>query len=89
MEAARRDLAAEATRAAMARVRIVAEAAEARLDGIHRLELEPQPGGRPAYAPAMAMRMERPSPIPPIAVAAGETEVSVRVSLTMRVAPRN
>jgi len=89
VEAARRELAAEATRAAMARVRAVAEAAEARLDGIHRLELDPaRTGGRPDYAPAMAMRMERPAAVPPIAVAAGETEVSVRVSLTMRVAPR-
>lgn len=87
IETARQELAAEATRAALARARSVAAAAEGKLGGIQRIEVDPVslPGG---FEPDMALRMERaPRPVPPMASAAGETEVMVRVSLSVRLLP--
>ena len=87
VEAARQELAAEATRLALARARAVAAAAEARVAGVHRIELDPAgpPGAFMGEAAAPVMRAPR--PVPPMASAAGEAEVVVRVEATLRLAP--
>ncbi|WP_338664385.1 SIMPL domain-containing protein [Pararoseomonas sp. SCSIO 73927] len=88
VEAARQELAAEATRTALARARAVAAAAGARVAGVHRIELDPPGATLPYAAEAAAPMMRRaPVPVPPMASAAGEAEVAVRVTAVLRLAP--
>jgi len=87
IETARQELAAEATRAALARARAVATAAEARVAGVQRIEVDPPGTPYPYAAEAAAPMMRAPAPVPPMASAAGETEIVVRVLATLRLAP--
>jgi len=87
VEAARQELAAEATRTALARARAVAAAAGERVAGVQRIELDP---ARPpvAYAGELVARAPRArAPLPAMASEAGESEVVVRVVATLRLGP--
>ena len=88
-EAARQELAAEATRTALLRARAVAVAAEARVAGVQRIELDPAYGTASFMAEAGAPMMRAPAPVPPMASAAGDAELVVRVVATFRLAPSN
>ena len=93
VDAARRDMVAEATGAAMAQARAVAGAAGQKIAGIELAEVDPLPGAvpLPVAAEFRADRMARPAaappPVPPIASVAGESDLSVTVVMLLRVAP--
>jgi uncharacterized protein YggE len=83
VETARQELAAEATRTALARAGAMAAAADTRLGAIQRIDADLS--GGPGFAAMAAMRKSSaPMPAPPVASAAGEMEVVVRVSVTVR-----
>ena len=93
VDAARRDMVAEATGAAMAQARAVAGSAGQKIAGIELAEVDPLPGPvpLPVAAEFKADRMARPAaappPVPPIASVAGESDLSVTVVMLLRVAP--
>ena len=93
VDAARREMVAEATGAAMAQARAVAGSAGQKIAGIELAEVDPVPGTLPLPAAAefRADRMARPAPppppVPPIASVAGDSDLSVTVVMLLRVAP--
>ncbi|MGI4943513.1 MAG: SIMPL domain-containing protein [Janthinobacterium lividum] len=93
VDAARRDMVAEATGAAMIQARAVAGSAGQKIAGIELAEVDPVPETLPLQAVAefRADRAARPAaappPIPPIASVAGEADLSVTVVMLLRVAP--
>ncbi len=93
VDAARRDMVAEATGAAMAQARAVAGSAGQKIAGIELAEVDPAPGTLPLAA-AAEFRADRASPacaatapVPPIASVAGDSDLSVTVVMLVRVAP--
>ena len=88
VEAARAELAAEATRSALARARAVAAAAETRIGGVQRIDLDPAGDGPDGgdFEPAARMRRPAPRPVPAMGSAAGEAEVVARVIVVVRLA---
>ena len=93
VDAARRDMVAEATGAAMAQARAVAVAAGQKIAGIELAEVDPVPGA-PSLPVAAEFRLDRaahpaavPPPVPPIASAAGDSDLAVTVVMTVRLAP--
>ena len=93
VDAARRDMVAEATCAAMAQARAVAGAAGQKIAGIELAEIDPLPGATPLPA-AAEFRLDRaarpaavPPPVPPIASVAGDSDLAVTVVMTVRLAP--
>ncbi len=93
VDAARRDMVEEATRAAMAQAQAVADSAGQKVAGIELAEVDPLPGTMPLPAAAefMADRAARPAPppppVPPIASVAGDSDLSVTVVMVVRLAP--
>ena len=90
IEAARRDMVAEATAAALAQARAIADTVGQRIAGVDLVEVDPAPGAglEPAGMPYLAERAARPAPpVPPIASEAGDAGLSVRVVMTLRLAP--
>jgi len=93
VDAARREMVAEATGAAMAQAQAVAGSAGQKIAGIELAEVDPVPGTLPLPAAAefRADRMARPAPppppVPPIASVAGDSDLSVTVVMLLRVAP--
>lgn len=90
--AARRDMVEEATRAAMAQARAVADSAGQKLAGIELAEIDPPPGAMPLTVsadilPERAARPASSSPVPPIASVAGDSDLSVTVVMIVRLAP--
>ncbi len=87
LDAARRELAAEATRTALGQARSIAQAAEQRVAGIQRIEVA-TPRAPGSDEPEAEFRMARaPRPVPPIASEAGGSDVAVTVFVTIRLAP--
>ena len=93
VDAARRDMVAEATAAAMGQARAVAGSSGQKITGIELAEVDPMPGTMPLPA-AAEFRLDRaarpaavPSPVPPIASVAGDSDLAVTVIMTVRLAP--
>lgn len=89
--AARRDLVEEATRAAVAQARAVADAAGQKVAGIELAEVDPVPGtvvvpGTVQFEADRARLAAPQPPVAPIASAAGDSDVSVTVVMIVRVA---
>ncbi len=89
VEAARREMVAEASQAALAQARTVADAVGQRIAGVELVEVDPV-----SVSPAAAMaeytpeRAARPAPpVPKIANEAGDSGLSVQVVMTLRLAP--
>ena len=91
VEAARRDMVGEATRAAVAQARAIADAADQKVAGIQLVEVDPVPRverGLPAADALVDRAAPRPAaPVAPIASEAGASDLSVTVVMTVRVAP--
>jgi len=90
LDAARQDIAAEATDKALKLVDAVAKAAHRTVSGVMHISIDPRigdPAGIPAVPSPTPVAMPkmvtaaRPSP-PPVAVAAGDVEITVEVALT-------
>jgi uncharacterized protein len=80
IDTARRELAIEATKKALARSDAIAQAAGQRVIRIENINVEPEEGMRPTpFAASKEMNLS--SPPTPIATAAGEQDISVRVSV--------
>ncbi len=93
VDAARRDMVAEVTGAAVAQARAVANAAGQKVAGIEMAEVDPQPGTA-LLLPAAELQVDRaarpappPPPVPPIASVAGDADLAVTVVMTVRLAP--
>ncbi len=88
VEAARQDMVGEATRAAAAQARAIAEAVGQKIAGIDLVQVDPLPRTDPVSAGAAypAERAAQAAPVPPIASAAGDSDLSVTVVMTVRVA---
>ncbi|MFC0410902.1 SIMPL domain-containing protein [Roseomonas elaeocarpi] len=82
VEAAREELAAEATRTALRRAGAIAKAAGTALGPIARIEVDPAAIPRPPVYGNLAMA--RAVPPPPMATEAGESEVVAQVQVTVR-----
>ena len=93
VEAARREMVAEASQAALAQARTVADAVGQRIAGVELVEVDPVPGvvPGPVIVPYLAERAAaRPAPpVPPVANEAGDAALSVLVVMTLRLAPPN
>ena len=90
MEAARREMVAEATGAALAQARTIADAVGQRIAGVEIVEVDPLPGGgvAPALPAYVTERAARPMQAPrPVANEAGESGVTVTVVMILRLAP--
>ena len=94
VDAARRELVEEATRAAMAQARAVADAAGQTVAGIELAEVDPLPGTE-AVTDVIQFGLDRAKqaaaarpapPVAPIASAAGDSDISVTVVMIVRVA---
>lgn len=90
VEAARREMVAEAGQGALAQARAVADAVGQRIAGVEFVDIDPLPGA--AAGPAMptyaAERAARPAPpVRPVANEAGDSSFSVMVVMTLRLAP--
>ncbi len=81
--AARRELAAEAARDALAQAEIVAKALGEHVTGVERAEIDPLTSGpvRPMMG-AMALKSSA-----PVAMEAGESDITVGITLTARITP--
>ena len=84
--AARQELAAEATKAALEEARAIAVAADQRPAGIERIEVGPQRSPE-SGEPSLARLLQAPRPIVPMATEAGDKEIAVLVVVTIRLAP--
>ena len=89
IETARRELADEAVRAALAQAVSVAKAADQRVAGIQHIDVDPFRGVRGLSMEADAVLRRAPRPSQPIAAEAGESGISVTVLLRTRIAPRS
>lgn len=92
IEAARRDMVAEATQAALAQARVIADTVGQRIAGVELVEVYPAPGAmlEAVASPYLAERAARPAPsMPQIASEAGDAGLSVRVVMSLRLAPPN
>ena len=90
MAAARLEMAAEASQAALAQAQTVAAAVGQRIAGIEVVEVDPAPGGSisPALLEHDLARAARPAPpVRPVAVQAGDSSFTVTVMMVLRVAP--
>ncbi len=90
MEAARLEMVAEASQAALAQARAIASATGQRILGIDMVEVDPAPGLSSAQAPLVFERARalRPAPpVRPVAAEAGDSSFSVTVVMVLRVAP--
>jgi hypothetical protein len=85
-EAARRALATEATKTAMAQAEAIAKAVGIRVASIHEITVDPN-GGYSPIRPMMAMaqRMSVGGPLAKIDTEAGEQEVSITVNLDVNI----
>lgn len=93
VEAARRDMVAEATGAAVAQARTVANTAGQKVAGIELAEVDPLPGAAPLL-PGAEFQSDRaarpappPPPVPPIVSVAGDSDLAVTVVMIVRLAP--
>ncbi len=89
IEAARREMVAEAGEAAVAQARAIAASVGQRIAGVEIAEVDPLPrsDSSPAGYAAMAPRAARPAPpIRPIAQEAGDSALTVSVVMTLRLA---
>ena len=92
IEAARREMVAEATQAALAQARTIADTVGQQIAGVELVQVDPAPGAVPDYPvmPYMAERAARPAPpMQAMASQAGDSGLSVTVVMTLRVAPPN
>lgn len=92
IEAARREMVAEASQAALAQARAIAETLGQRIAGVEYVEVDPAPGAvlESQGVPYLAERAARPAPpVPPVANEAGDAGLSVKVVMTLRLAPAN
>lgn len=90
IEAARREMVAEATQAALGQARTIADTVGQKIAGVELVQVDPAPGVVPEFPsmPYMAERAARPAaPVPPMASQAGDSGLSVTVVMTLRVAP--
>ena len=90
IEAARREMVAEATQAALGQARTIAETVGQRIAGVELVQVDPAPGMVPDVPamPYMAERAAKPSmQVPAVANQAGDSGISVMVVMTLRVAP--
>lgn len=90
IEAARREMVAEATQAALAQARTVADTVGQKIAGVELVQVDPAPGVVPEmpsmpYMAEPAARLAR--PVPAMASQAGDSSLSVTVVMTLRVAP--
>ncbi|MGI4944509.1 MAG: SIMPL domain-containing protein, partial [Janthinobacterium lividum] len=90
IEAARREMVAEATQAALAQARTIADTVGQKIAGVELVQVNPAPGAVPDL-PSMPYMAERAAkmaaPVPPVASQAGDSGLSVTVVMTLRVAP--
>lgn len=90
IEAARREMVAEATQAALGQARTIADTVGQKIAGVELVQVDPAPGVVPEIPsmPYMAERVARPAPpVPAMASQAGDSGLSVTVVMTLRVAP--
>jgi len=90
VEAARREMVAEAGQGALAQARAIADAVGQRIAGVEFVDIDPLPGlsAGPALPAYVAERASRPAPtVRPIANEAGDSSFSVMVVMTLRLAP--
>jgi hypothetical protein len=90
MEAARLEMVAEASQAALAQARAIATVVGQRIAGIEVVQVDPVPGGSisPALLEYDQARAARPAPpVQPVTVQAGDSSFSVTVVMVLRVAP--
>lgn len=93
IEVARREMVAEASQAALAQARTIADTVGQRIAGVELVEVDPVPGASLQYE-GPAFRADRAAarpapPVPPVATEAGDSGLSVRVVMTLRLAPPN
>lgn len=91
VEAARREMVTEASQAALAQARAIADTVGQRIAGVELVEVDPLPGdgSRPAVEGYLAERAAA-RPAPPMqrmANEAGDSGLSVQVAMTLRLAP--
>ena len=90
VEAARREMVAEAGQGALAQARAIADAVGQRIAGVEFVDIDPLPGlsAGPALPAYVAERASRPAPpVQPIANEAGDSSFSVMVVMTLRLVP--
>ena len=90
IEAARREMVAEATQAALGQARTIADTVGQRIAGVELVQVDPATGviPDPPSASYMAERASRPAlQAPPVAIQAGDSGLSLTVVMTLRVAP--
>lgn len=90
IEAARREMVAEAGEAALAQARAIAASVGQRIAGVEVAEVDPLPrsDSGPVAFSSMPERATRPAPtVRPIASEAGDSALSVTVVVTLRLAP--
>ncbi len=92
IDAARQELAAEATRTALAQAEAVTKAAGERVTGIREIVVDPENGVRPladSYESSRATSfaaLAKPASPPPIATASGDQEVRMTVDMRVEIA---
>ena len=88
MEAARRDMVAEAGKAALAQAQAIADTVGQHIAGVDLVEVDPVPATESiAVAGVMAERAAMARPVPPPAMEAGDSGLSVTVVMVVRLAP--
>ena len=90
IEAARREMVAEATQAALGQARTIADTVGQKIAGVELVQVDPAPGIVPDFSsmPYMAERAPQlAAPVPSVASQAGDSGLSVTVVMTLRVAP--
>ncbi|GAA3759586.1 SIMPL domain-containing protein [Terriglobus aquaticus] len=87
MEDARRDLAAQATKSAMAEIESIAKAVNSHVVALRDIQVGAVSGGEPRPMPMMMRAMKADMPVAaPIATAEGDQQISLTVSVTAAVA---
>ena len=89
VEAARREMVAEAGQGALAQAQAIAAAVGQRIAGVYYVDVDPQPGVGPATIPTpdIVERAARPAPpMRPVATEAGDSGLSITVVMTLRLA---
>ena len=89
IEAARREMVAEAGESALTQARTIATSVGQRIAGVQLVEVDPLPRTGPdpvMFAPAAERAARPPPPMRPIANEAGESGLSVTVVMTLRLA---
>ena len=88
VEAARRDMVAEAGKAALAQAQAIADTVGQHIAGVDLVEVDPVPATESiAVAGVMAERAAMARPVPPPAMEAGDSGLSVTVVMVVRLAP--